>query len=140
MSCLQALDPRRWESRIAEKGSEPLYSSIDLGTLRREGSNCRFTMEGPTLLASTLDRTFECNMGYYKANPRRLQMGSYHSDYGWDRNRPTTTQGVQTRRRGDRGFRGCSSSQITRSYPCLSQNQLGSHPFTQPILGRNELE
>jgi len=40
MSCVAALAPALSESRIMEKGSEPLYSSIDLGTLQREGSNC----------------------------------------------------------------------------------------------------
>src|SRR5258708_16225700 len=33
MSCVAALAPALSESRIVEKGSEPLYSSIDLGTL-----------------------------------------------------------------------------------------------------------
>src|SRR5258706_148931 len=90
MSFFEALAPAPSESRVMEKVSEQLYSSTDLGTLRREDSSCQFTVEGPHLLASTLDRTFESNMGHYEANPCRLQLGPYHSDYGWDRNHPTT--------------------------------------------------
>src|SRR5260221_10642349 len=90
MSFVAALAPAPSESRVMEKVSKQLYSSTDLGTLQREDGSCRFTVEGPHLLASTLDRTFESNMGHYEANPCRLQLGPYHSDYGWDRNRPTT--------------------------------------------------
>src|SRR5260370_37211307 len=90
MSFVAALAPAPLESRVMEKVSEQLYSSTDLGTLQREDGSCQFTVEGPHLLASTLDRTFKSNMGHYETNPCRLQLGPYHSDYGWDRNHPTT--------------------------------------------------
>src|SRR5258708_1161043 len=96
-------------------------------------------VEGPPLLTSTKGMALECNMGHYEAEPHRLQLENDYAYYRWDGNHSTDTQAVQTSQGWNHRYRGWSSRQITRSHPCLSEDQAYNHAITQPIRGRNAM-